>query len=85
MKNQQVKEVEAVKISVLAVLAEWLKGSEANVDPYHDGTLESAIKYAKADVKVEIGQMLEEILELEVQQLNKYYMEIGEPKSKLPF
>jgi len=85
MKNQKVKEVEAVKISILAVLADWLKDSEASVDSYHDGALESAIKYAKAEVKQEIGSLLEEILEMDVQQLEKTYMEIGEPKGKLPF
>ena len=85
MKNQKVKEVEAVKISILAVLADWLQGSESYFDPYNDGALESAIKHAKAEVKQEIGQMLEEILEMDVQQLEKTYMEIGEPKSELPF
>jgi len=85
MKNQKVKEVEAVKVSILAVLADWLQGSEPYIDPYHDGALESAIKHAKSEVKQEIGQMLEEILEMDVQQLEKTYMEIGEPKKELPF
>jgi len=85
MRNQKVKEVEAVKVSILAVLADWLQGSEPYVDPYHDGALESAIKHAKAEVKQEIGSMLEEILEMDVQQLEKTYMEIGEPKRDLPF
>jgi len=85
MKNQKVKEVEQVKISILAVLADWLENSVDDVDSYHDGKLESAIKYAKAEVKQEIGSLLTEILEMEVQQLEKYYMEIGEPKGKLPF
>ncbi len=85
MKNQKVKEVEQVKVSVLAVLADWLKDSEANVDPYHDGTLESAVKYAKAEVKQEIGSLLEEILEMDVHRLEEYHMEIGKPKDELPF
>lgn len=85
MKNQKVKEVEAVKVSVLAVLADLLKDSEANVDSYYDGALESAIKYAKAEVKQEIGSLLEEILEMDVHRLEEYYMEIGKPKDELPF
>ena len=85
MKNQKVKEVEAVKVSILAVLADWLKHSEANVDSYYDGALESAIKYAKAEVKQEIGSLLEEILEMDVHRLEEYHMEIGKPKNKLPF
>jgi len=85
MKNQKVKEVEQVKVSVLAVLADWLKDSEANVDSYYDGALESAIKYAKAEVKQEIGSLLEEILEMDVHRLKEYHMEIGKPKDELPF
>jgi len=49
----------------LRMLADYLKGSEHNVDSYHDGQLESAIKYAKQEVKEEIGEMLEEILDMD--------------------
>jgi hypothetical protein len=49
----------------LRMLADYLKGSESNVDSYHDGQLESAIKYAKQEVKEEIGEMLEEILDMD--------------------
>ena len=48
----------------LRKLSEWLKESESNIDSYHDGQLESAIKYAKQEVKQEIGDMLEEILDI---------------------
>ena len=48
----------------LRMFADYLKGSESNVDSYHDGQLESAIKYAKQEVKQEIGDMLEEILDI---------------------
>ena len=85
MKNRKVKEVEAVKVSILAVLADWLQDETANVDPYHDGTLESAIKYAKSEVKQEIGGLLEEILEMDVEQLERAYMIVGKPKDELPF
>jgi hypothetical protein len=48
----------------LRMLANYLKESESNVDSYHDGQLESAIKYAKQEVKNEIGDYLEEILNI---------------------
>ena len=48
----------------LRMFADQLKGSESNVDSYQDGHLESAIKYAKQQVKQEIGDMLEEILDI---------------------
>ena len=48
----------------LRMFADYLKGAESNVDSYHDGHLESAIKYAKQQVKQEIGDMLEEILDI---------------------
>ena len=43
----------------LRKLSEWLKESESNIDSYHDGQLESAIKYAKQEVKQEIGDILD--------------------------
>tara|TARA_R110000822_G_C15168986_1_gene479064 strand:- start:256 stop:441 length:186 start_codon:yes stop_codon:yes gene_type:complete len=53
----------------LRVFAQYLKGSESNVDSYHDGHLESAIKYAKAEVMQEIGEMLEEVLDRDEEDL----------------
>ena len=29
----------------LHILSDWLINSDSNIDPYHDGTLETAIKY----------------------------------------
>ena len=55
----------------LRKLSEWLKESESNVDSYHDGHLESAIKYAKQEVKQEIGDMLEEILDISDKKINE--------------
>ena len=46
----------------LRVFAQYLKDTTDNVDSYHDGHLESAIKYAKAEVMQEVGEMLEEVL-----------------------
>jgi hypothetical protein len=53
----------------LRVFAQYLKESESNVDSYHDGHLESAIKYAKAEVMQEIGEMLEEVLDRDEEDL----------------
>tara|TARA_R100001443_G_scaffold20619_1_gene32688 strand:+ start:2761 stop:2985 length:225 start_codon:yes stop_codon:yes gene_type:complete len=46
----------------LKILANWLQNSDSGIDIYHDGTLEKAIKNAKQEVKQEIGDYLEEIL-----------------------
>lgn len=48
----------------LLLLAEWLKDSSSEVDSHRDGALESAIKCAKQEVKQEIGDLLEEILNI---------------------
>jgi len=53
----------------LRMFADYLKGSESNVDSYHDGHLESAIKYAKQEAKNEIGDMLEEILDIDEREI----------------
>ena len=46
----------------LKILANWLQDSDTGIDSYADGTLEQAIKVAKQEVKQEIGDYLEEIL-----------------------
>tara|TARA_Y100001972_G_scaffold15717_1_gene16642 strand:- start:948 stop:1172 length:225 start_codon:yes stop_codon:yes gene_type:complete len=46
----------------LKILANWLQDSDSEIDIYHDGTLEKAIKNAKQEVKQEIGDYLVEIL-----------------------
>ena len=49
----------------LRMFVDYLKGSTEIIDPYSgDGKMESAIKYAKQEVKNEIGDMLEEILDI---------------------
>ena len=49
----------------LRMFVDYLKGSTEIIDPYSgDGKMESAIKYAKEEVKNEIGDMLEEILDI---------------------
>jgi hypothetical protein len=53
----------------LRMLVGYLKSSESNVDSYHDGQLESAIKYAKQEVKNEIGDLLEEILDIDEKEI----------------
>lgn len=46
----------------LKILSDWLQNSDTGIDSYTDGTLEQAIKVAKQEVKQEIGDYLEEIL-----------------------
>tara|TARA_R100000995_G_C3481020_1_gene123912 strand:+ start:1570 stop:1794 length:225 start_codon:yes stop_codon:yes gene_type:complete len=46
----------------LRILSDWLQNSDTGIDSYTDGTLEQAIKVAKVEVKQEIGDYLEEIL-----------------------
>ena len=74
----------------LRILANWLQDSDTEIDPYSDGKLEQAIKVAKRDVKQEIGDYLEEILngsdEFLENELNS--IEIGKQlknNPKLPF
>ncbi len=54
----------------LRMFANYLKGSTEIIDPYSgDGKMESAIKYAKQEVKNEIGDMLEEILDIDEREI----------------
>lgn len=71
----------------LKILSDWLQNSEADIDPYHDGALESAIKNAKAEVKQEIGSYLEEILEMNDPQIEREILNIesNQIKKDLPF
>ena len=49
----------------LRMFVDYLKGSTEIIDSYSgDGKMESAIKYANQEVKNEIGDMLEEILDI---------------------
>ena len=49
----------------LRMFANYLRESTEIIDPHSgDGKMESAIKYAKEEVKNEIGDMLEEILDI---------------------
>ena len=46
----------------LRILADWLQDPDDGIDPYNVGKLEQAIRTAKKEVKQEIGDYLEEIL-----------------------
>lgn len=48
----------------LRMFANYLKESTEYIDSYRDGSMESAIKHAKQEVKNEIGDYLEEILNI---------------------
>ena len=54
----------------LRIFVDYLKGSTEIIDCYSgDGKMESAIKYAKQEVKNEIGDMLEEILDISEEEI----------------
>ena len=54
----------------LRMFANYLKGSTEIIDPYSgDGKMESAIKHAKEEVKNEIGDILEEILDIDEREI----------------
>ena len=54
----------------LRMFVDYLKESTEIIDPYSgDGKMESAIKYAKEEVKNEIGDMLEEILDIDEREI----------------
>jgi len=73
----------------LKILANWLQDSDTGIDSYTDGTLEQAIKVAKQEVKQEIGDYLEEILngndEFIRYQLNSIEANEQLKKDNLPF
>ena len=53
----------------LRMFAHSLKESTEVMDSYSDGQMESAIKYAKQEVMNEIGDMLEEILNIDEKEI----------------
>jgi hypothetical protein len=53
----------------LRMFANYLKESKEIIDSYSDGQMESAIKYAKQEVMNEIGDMLEEILDIDEKEI----------------
>ena len=53
----------------LRMFADYLKESTEIIDSYSDGQMESAIKYAKQEVKNDIGDMLEEILNIDEKEI----------------
>ena len=55
----------------LRIFAQYLKSTDIYVDSYHDGALESAIKHAQEETIQQIGSLLEEVLDMSDEQLNK--------------
>ncbi len=62
------------KISDLEVkmrlFCDWLKTHREYVDPYCDGTMESAIKHCREETIQQIGYYLEEILDMSPNRAN---------------
>jgi hypothetical protein len=69
----------------LRLLTNWLESSRADIDPYYDGQLESAIKNAKAETKKEIGSLLQEILDMSDEDVIKQVKQLGKEEPELPF
>ena len=53
----------------LTLLAAWMQDYTVSIDPYTDGALESAVKRQKEDTMQCMGELLEEILEMDEVQL----------------
>jgi hypothetical protein len=69
----------------LRLLADWLKDSDSNIDPYYDGSLETAIKHAKMETRVEIGELLQEILDMKDEDVIKGVMNLHKKTTEYPF
>ena len=69
----------------LRLLANWLESSQSGVDPYQDGALELAIKYAQAETKQQIGDLLQEILDMSDEDVIKQVIQLGKEQPELPF
>jgi hypothetical protein len=69
----------------LRLLADWLKDSNSNIDPYYDGSLETAVKQAKMDTKIEIGELLQEILDMKDEDVIKSVMGLHKKTAEYPF
>ena len=55
----------------LEILASWMKDYKVDVDSYTDGALEREVAYQKEDTIQYIGDMLEEILAMDEEQIKK--------------
>ena len=55
----------------LRLFAQYLKSTDIYVDSYHDGALESAVKHAQEETMQQIGSLLEEVLDMTEEQLDK--------------
>ena len=53
----------------LEILSSWMKEHTVDVDPYHDGVLETIIKHEKQETIQAIGRLLEEILSMDDEQI----------------
>ena len=53
----------------LEILAKWLKDHKESWDE-RDGVLESAIKRSKEDTMIQIGDLLDEILQMDPDQID---------------
>ena len=57
---------EELKTKTLLLIAQRLIKSESPIDIYNSGKMETAIHYAVTECKREIGQMMIEVLEMNI-------------------
>ena len=60
------------KLERLEILAAWMKDYKVDIDSYTDGALEREVKYQKEETIQCIGDMLEEILSMDEEQIKKH-------------
>jgi|TARA_R110002020_G_scaffold5039_1_gene21460 hypothetical protein len=75
------------RINRLRILASWLKESQCYIDHDYDGQLERNLKIVKQETKQEIGNYLEEILNMDDTQIEREILNIesNQIKKDLPF
>ena len=55
----------------LRLFAQYLKSTDIYVDSYPDGAVERAVKHAQEETMQQIGSLLEEVLDMSDEQLDK--------------
>ena len=75
------------RINRLRILASWLKESQCDIYDEYDGQLERNLKIVKQETKQEIGNYLEEILNMDDTQIEREILNIesNQIKKDLPF
>jgi len=62
----------------LEIMASWMKDYDVSIDPYTDGALETAVKRQKEETIQCIGELLEEILSMDEEQIKNEINNVNE-------